>query len=178
MYTVDSIMQTKPTTVAPDMTLTELERLFLATGFTGFPVVREDRLIGVVSRSDINRTLITERTQAEQISDFYAFRASSEQVEEAESLEAIAARVGVRIAGLRVEDVMVRQIVTVGRGESLRALARLMFDGHIHRIPVVDSERVVGIVTSMDLVRAVAEGQLVESGAPIDPSHVIESGPS
>ncbi len=40
-------METKPTAVSPDMKLIELERLFLTSGFEGFPVVEADQLIGV-----------------------------------------------------------------------------------------------------------------------------------
>jgi CBS domain-containing protein len=173
MSTVARIMQTKPTTVAPDMTLLSLERLFLSSGFTGFPVVRDDRLVGIVSRSDIVRTLITERTHAEQISDFYAGGGRIAEDAASASLESIAAQVGVRIGGMHVEDVMIRQTISVGPEESLRRLARLMFDGHLHRLPVVDGERLVGLVTSMDLVRAVAEGQLVDAAAHDDPEKLI-----
>jgi CBS domain-containing protein len=70
MLSVERIMQSNPKTVSPEMTLTSLEQLFLSTKFTGFPVVKEDRLIGVVSRSDIIRSMVTERSRAEQLSDF------------------------------------------------------------------------------------------------------------
>jgi CBS domain-containing protein len=39
-----------------------------------------------------------------------------------------------------------------------------MLEGHLHRVPVLEETRLVGIVTAMDLVRAIADQRLVESG--------------
>jgi predicted transcriptional regulator len=58
-------------TVTPSMSLPELERAFLRAGVWGFPVVEDDRLVGVVSRSDIVHQLEFEHQTAHQTSDFY-----------------------------------------------------------------------------------------------------------
>ena len=168
MLSVEKIMQSNPTTVSPDMTLVDLESLFLSTRFTGFPVVKEDRLIGVISRSDIIRSLVTERSRSEQLCDFYCGAQLQNSDDQGQSLEATAAQVGVRIAELRVEDAMVRNVVSIDASESLQHLAQLMLDGHIHRLLVVNGDRLVGLITSMDLVRAIAEGRLRETGESSD----------
>lgn len=166
MLTVANIMQAKPKTVSAETPITDLERRFFSDGFTGFPVVRDEKLIGVVSRSDVIRSLLTERSHAEQISEFYSTTRPTSTEEVEKSLESIAAQVGVRLAGLTAEDVMSRNVVTANPTQSLESLARLMLEGHLHRLPVVENERLVGIVTSMDLVAAVANGLLVESSDP------------
>ncbi len=166
MLTVATIMQTKPTTVPPEMTLVKLERLFLTTGYTGFPVLRGEKPVGVVSRSDIVRALLTERSRAEQISDYYAEAHPLEAGNVSQTLDQVATQVGQRLDALSVEDVMSHQVVSVGSSEPLPRLAALMLEGHMHRLPVVDDDRLVGVVTSMDLVRAVAQGRLVESPTP------------
>lgn len=165
MFTVATLMQSHPETVPADMPLPTLERLFLESGFSGFPVVEGDRLIGVVSRSDVVRSLIAERSRAEEVSEFYSITSSTRD-EEQKSLEAIAAQVGVRLAGLSVSDAMSRSVVSVESSESIRRLAELMLEGHLHRLPVVDDGRLVGLVTSSDLIRAIADGRLVESTDP------------
>lgn len=163
MLNAGALMQSDPRTVPPDMTLVNLERLFLSTRFTGFPVVNEDRLIGVISRSDIIRALATERSRAEQLSDFYCGAQLQNPDSPDRSLEATAAQVGVRLAEQRVEDAMVRNVVSIESSESLQRLTQLLLNGHFHRLPVVNGDRLVGLITTMDLVRAIAEGRLVEA---------------
>lgn len=168
MMTVATIMQTEAKTVSPDMTLTQLEQRFLETGFSGFPVVDEGKLVGVVSRSDIVKSILTERSRIEQLSDFYSssnaiLEPSGDDASEA-SLDAIAAQVGIRMNDLRVRDLMAHDVIRTECNETLPHLATFMLEGGFHRLPVVDGERLVGVVTSMDIVRAVAEGLLVATG--------------
>ena len=177
MPTVASIMRRDPETVSPDLPLSRLEERFLETGFTGFPVVEGGRLVGIVSRSDIVRSLLTERSRVEQAaSDFYSPMGQPSEAELARSLESIASQVGVRLAGLHVDDVMIHSVVTIQSDCSLVDLAELMHEGELHRLPVVDDDRLIGLVTSMDVVRAVAEALLVESDAVAPPSHRIARG--
>lgn len=173
MLTVEKIMQSKPRTVSPDMTLVDLERLFLSTSFTGFPVAKDDRLVGVISRSDIVRSLVTERSRAEQLSDFYCGAPTLSTEDPVQSLEATAAQVGVRLAEQRVEDAMSHNVVSIESSETLQRLAKLMVDGHLHRLPVVNGNRLVGLITSMDLVGAIAEGRLREVDEATDGRHLI-----
>jgi CBS domain-containing protein len=173
MLTVEKLMQSNPRTVSPDMTLVNLERLFLSTKFMGFPVVEEDRLVGVISRSDIIRSLVTERSRAEQISDFYCGAPSVNADDPTESLEACAAQVGVRLAEKLVQDAMSRNVVSIESSESLQGLAKLMTEGHLHRLPVVNGGRLVGLITTMDLVGAIAEGRLGDVGENTDTRHLL-----
>jgi CBS domain-containing protein len=48
-----------------------------------------------------------------------------------------------------------------------------MVDGHLHRLPVVRGDRLVGLITSMDLVGAIAEGRLEEVDESTDTRHLI-----
>lgn len=57
---------------------------------------------------------------------------------------------------IMVMDVMTRDVVTVHPTESATVVAKLMVDKGINRIPVVEGEKVVGIVTRGDLIRAAA----------------------
>ena len=58
---------------------------------------------------------------------------------------------------LIVKDVMVEDVVTMPPTESVVEAARMMIEKQINRIPVVENNAVVGIVTRTDIVRAVAE---------------------
>lgn len=59
-----------------------------------------------------------------------------------------------------VRHYMTTDVVTVPPGAPVTVLARHMLDAHIHRLIVVDSrKRPVGIVTSTDLISAIAYGE-------------------
>ena len=59
---------------------------------------------------------------------------------------------------LLVEDIMRTDVVTVSTNDTARTLARVLADSEISGTPVVDSGgRVVGVVSSTDLVRLAAD---------------------
>jgi len=53
----------------------------------------------------------------------------------------------------RVEDVMTTELITIGKDETVGDAARKMIANHIRRLPVVEDNRVIGIVVTMDLLR-------------------------
>lgn len=55
-----------------------------------------------------------------------------------------------------VQDVMTKDVISVSPTDSAVQVARLMIEKKINRIPVVEAEKVVGIVTRGDLIRAAA----------------------
>lgn len=61
---------------------------------------------------------------------------------------------------LRVRDIMTSPAVCATEDTDVVELCRLMWGMRIHRIPIVVAGRVTGMVSSLDLVRAVAEGAL------------------
>ncbi len=58
---------------------------------------------------------------------------------------------------LSVHDVMTREIVAVASTEPAVAVAKIMIEKGINRVPVVDNDKLVGIVTRGDLIKAAAE---------------------
>ncbi|MGA3174266.1 MAG: CBS domain-containing protein [Syntrophorhabdales bacterium] len=58
---------------------------------------------------------------------------------------------------LSVQDVMTREVVAVPSTELAVTVAKIMIERGINRVPVVDNDRIVGIVTRGDLIKAAAE---------------------
>ena len=55
---------------------------------------------------------------------------------------------------LKAKDIMTKEVITVGSGVTVEALARILIDNKISGVPVVDEEkRMTGIVTENDLIR-------------------------
>ncbi len=64
----------------------------------------------------------------------------------------------------RCREIMTRNVKTANRQMSLRKVARLMREGDMGAMPVVENDKLVGIVTDRDIVvRAIAEGKNVET---------------
>lgn len=144
-------------TVPEELSLAELDRRFLSEQVTGFPVTtREGRLVGVVSRSDVVRQLSTERTWAEMLSDYHQDWTGSEPPPEP-SLEEIGERTGRRLEGRTVGEVMARDPVTVGPDDDLSVAAAVLVSKRIHRVPVIEGGRLVGILSSLDIARSLVE---------------------
>jgi CBS domain-containing protein len=58
-----------------------------------------------------------------------------------------------------VGDQMSRELVTTGRGTTLRDATRRMCDRRVGSILVMDGERIAGILTERDVLRVFADGQ-------------------
>lgn len=58
-----------------------------------------------------------------------------------------------------LRDVAISHLLTIDPGASLRKVSRSMIDRGVGAAVVVGSEKVVGIITERDILRAVAEGQ-------------------
>lgn len=63
--------------------------------------------------------------------------------------------------GLRVADIMSRNVTTVDEDTPVGDIATLLTERKIKRVPVVRQGRLVGIVSRGDIVHAVAMGHLV-----------------
>lgn len=115
----------------------------------GVPVLEEGRLVGIVTEKDLlhRRELGTELRSHRQI--WWRRVVSPSQ----------GPQWYIKSHGQRAEHVMTRQIVAVRPATPVREIMRL-FDTHrIGRVPVLaHEEKVVGIVTCADLVKALAEG--------------------
>lgn len=154
---VKDIMKARVVCVTSGTTLPELDRRFIAHHVSGFPVVDDGRLLGMVSHFDVVRRFVVEHAQAEVLVGAYGDEVG-EHVLQGE-LDEIAGCVGLRMDHLCVRDIMNPIVISVSPGDLVEKAARLLVEHHIHRVPVVDGQRLVGIVSSLDLVRLLGEGR-------------------
>jgi len=61
-----------------------------------------------------------------------------------------------------VREIMTAEVVTVTPGQTAQACMELMTEGRFRHLPVVDGDRVVGVISIGDLVKAVIEEQRQE----------------
>ena len=131
----------------------------MEAGVSGFPVIEDSALVGVVSRTDIVRRLVVEHEAAERTSDFYLDAQGFHEVP-VESMQQVADRVGEQIEQLTVRDVMHHSLFTVSADQTLRAVAETLADHHIHRVLVTEQGQLIGVITAMDFVRLYASRRI------------------
>jgi predicted transcriptional regulator len=149
---VKDLMNPDIMTVADEMTTDELARYLIEHEISGAPVVDgQGHLVGVVSMTDIGRTMAEPSdVESSRSSGFYRDIAADYTLEEP----------GERYIDQRavtVRDVMTPVIHQVPVAASVAQAARIMVDQHIHRLVVTQGKEPVGIITSMDVLKMVAE---------------------
>ena len=144
------VMTPEPVCVTPSTTIRQLARLLQEHEISGAPVVDEEgRVVGVVSKTDLIGRCVEGTIE---IPPAYLFEMLSEQ-----EYEGGASEVPPSEPQVSVQDFMTEDPVMVAPDLSVTAVARLMFEGRIHRVIVVDDEKFpVGIITSIDLLGSFA----------------------
>jgi len=69
--------------------------------------------------------------------------------------------------GFTVADVMQSQVISASEDTPVEVICSLMTNNKINRVPVLSGDRLVGIVTRADIVRAIAKGY-IEAGMQAD----------
>ena len=153
------VMQSQVATVDSGASLTRLDEFLVQEKVSGMPVVEGGQVVGVVSRTDVLRGVGVAEGGA------LATQAYYHDVGGAEFDRAAAARLsGERLATMTVRDIMSSEIVAVSPDDPVREVAKALIGKRMHRLLVMERQRLVGIVTTSDLVRAIADGKLVPSG--------------
>jgi CBS domain-containing protein len=151
--TASDVMNPEVLTVPDDLPVAELASFLVEREISGAPVANAaGNLVGVVSVTDI-ALAASGGAERERRGDF--FRAWDGRVT-AEEME----RFDLDGEGLTVRDIMTPSVYSVPEDTPVSEIAEIMVDSHIHRLLVTRNEKVVGIVSTSDLL-----GLLVEEKA-------------
>jgi CBS domain-containing protein len=136
---VKDLMTREVVTIPPEASLRQVATTLLVHGISGAPVCDADRhVLGVISKTDI---VHKEQGPVYRSAGFLSRRFRAD--EESPKPEARIAR-----------EAMTQPAVTVSPFTSIAGAARLMLENGIHRLPVVSQDKVCGILTETDLMRA------------------------
>lgn len=148
------IMNTEMITIPEDMTISEASQILTEKMISGAPVTNKDgKLIGVLSLSDIARNvkekakIISEKLKM----DFYLHDWESQLNQE--DLENLHIETNDETL---VKDIMTPMIFSVSPETPLSEMAEIMYNGRIHRLIVTEEDNVLGIVTTLDILKAIA----------------------
>jgi len=145
MLKAKDIMNTDVITVSPETTIEELGRLFIEKGISGAPVLGSDRkLYGIVTEND----LIKQNKRFHIPTLLRLFDA----LIPLEGSGAVEAEIR-RMSASAVSEICTRKVITVGTETSLQDIATIMSEKGVHLIPVMSSEKLVGIIGKIDIIK-------------------------
>ena len=143
MMTIRDVMTTSVLTVRPDTPLKDVARLLIDGDVSGVPVVDEDgAVLGVVSEGDF--------LVKEQGPQALRHRRLARLLGESEATKRQIGKLAARTAG----EAMTVPAITMEPTRAIQDAAAVMTERRVNRLPVVESGRLIGIVTRADLVRA------------------------
>jgi len=144
MYARD-VMIAPVITVRPSTTVKEVAELFLNKRISAAPVIdSQEELVGIVSEGDLLHRVEagTERHRSWWLMGFIGN-------------DTLAAEY-VKSHGRKVADVMTRKVITASPQTPLHEVATLMEKNAVKRVPILENDQLVGIVSRANLVQAVA----------------------
>ncbi len=132
--TVERRMTLNPVTIGPDASVVEASDLMKKEKVHRLPVLDKDKkLIGVITEKDILHATPSP--------------ASSLSIHEMAYL----------LSRLTVKKLMTKDPVTIGKDTPVEEAARIMADQDLSCLPVVEGDRLIGIVSKSDLFKILTE---------------------
>jgi CBS domain-containing protein len=142
-------------TAEPGQSLTELRHLLIESHVSGVPVVDGGRLVGVVSRSDLVRVEELVEALDDEVAEGEWHERQTDGFNHARREPFVGFRR--RLSQLKVKDAMRAQVLTCSPDTPIPEVAAEMVRHHVHRIVVVDGEKPIGIVSTLDITALVAK---------------------
>ncbi len=152
--TAGDLMTKSVVSVDPETPLGEVYRLFVGEQIHGAPVLDdEERVIGVVTSSDLLRAIAEERDTSVAGSDYLRDLLEFSGPDWGRGLTDFQDR----LAQLTVQDVMTPEAVTVPRETPIAQVARTLREHRIHRAWVEEGGRLCGVISTFDLLPIVEQ---------------------
>lgn len=179
MLRVQDIMSTDVVTVNPTTSLREAAELFARRHIGGAPVVEGHRVVGVVSTSDIlsfaasapdphpaaadddgdweTPELLAHWDDSDDAASFFAERWAFSDADTVDFFSDGAGETAIALNGHTVAEVMTQDILSLPPTADVLAAAERMRSADVHRLLVMDRGELIGILSTTDLARAVAD---------------------
>jgi len=126
-------MTTNPFTITPDSTIPDAHELMTKNNVKRLPVIKNGKLVGVVSREDIAQASPS--------------KATSFSVGELTYL----------LARTKISQIMTKDVVTISPDALLEEAAIMMRNKEVGFLPVVENGKLVGIITESNIFDAFIE---------------------
>lgn len=138
----------------PDDTVREAAKILKENNISGAPVLEDGQLVGIVSEADLLELLvIPEKGDLWLPSPFEVIEVPLRELFSWEETKKMLSDVG----STKVEEMMTKNVHTIDSEASVEEASELMVRRRINRLPVMENDRVVGIVTRGDIIKGLAK---------------------
>jgi CBS domain-containing protein len=130
-------------TLGPDETVEGVIKLFAESGISGAPVVDNGRLVGLVTEGDLifRDADIKAPGFLDILGGLIPLGSWDEYRKEA-----------LKSAGVTVDEVMTRELITISPDASLAEASTLMADKRVKILPVAEGDALHSVITRMDIL--------------------------
>ena len=146
---IQNYMTPNPVTVRPETPVEDIAKLLLAHRINGVPVVENTgRLLGVVTAEDLLHRGADERFEPRESiwkENFWVSFLSPQGSHRGKA------------EGRTAAEVMTKEVHSVEPDMHLSVAARLMIDHRLTSLPVLEAEKVVGVISRTDLLSHLKE---------------------
>lgn len=151
--TARSVMTDSVVSVSSETSLADVLRLFVEEDIHGAPVIEDGEMIGVVTTSDLLRAEEDERDTARADGDYLRGLLEFSAPDWSGDLTDFQDRLSQRT----VADVMTKGFVSVAADAPVAEVARCLRENRIHRVWVVEGDRLCGVVSTLDLMPVIEQ---------------------
>ena len=148
MKTASDIMTQDVVTVNKNQPISDLAIIFIENHFNGVPVLdNTGKVVGVVTQGDLieqNKNLHIPTVIA--LFDAVLFLESEKKFED--DLK--------KLTGSKIEDIYHKNLITVSPDTDLNEIITLMAEKDIHTLPVLDGDKLIGIIGKRNIIREMA----------------------
>jgi CBS domain-containing protein len=140
---VTEIVHAEWPTLGPDETVEGAIKLFAESGISGAPVVEDGKLVGIVTEGDLIFRDADIRAPGflDILGGLIPLGSWDEYRKEA-----------LKSAGVTVDEVMTRELITISPDASLAEASTIMADRRVKILPVAEGDVLRGVITRMDIL--------------------------
>jgi len=148
--TVADIMDRDPITVTPEASVEDVVRILKENELPGLPVVNDGgRCVGIITEADL---VLTDEEGDLHIPHYIELMGGIVYLEPLRRFEERLRKATASTA----QDMMTENPVTIESSAAVKEAARIIAEEGHNRLPVTDHGRLVGIVTRVDVLQALA----------------------
>ncbi len=157
--TAAEVMIREVKTVPQSLRVKDLIQLLAHKKVSGVPVVDEDgKLAGIISETDIVRAQ-AHLTGKDFCYTFYEYDPFAGQV-------GLFGECSPKVLDMQVADLMTREVIMALPQESLPIVIRRMLAHGIHRLIVAEEKVILGLISTLDVLQALALGKIALTAPP------------
>lgn len=151
---VKDVMNSDVVSCKPDDEISSAAQLLKEHDISGLPVVEEGKVVGVVTEADLLKLLeVPEHGGLWLPSPFEVIEIPIRELINWEDTKHMLTDIGSK----PIRDIMESDVHTISAASSIEDASSMMIKHKVNRLPVMDGEGLVGIITRGDIIRGLAE---------------------